>query len=101
MHKRTKACMIPKAVKEKVWERDGHRCVGCGRWVPVECACAHYIARSHGGLGIEENVLTLCPSCHAEYDQSARRRELKEIYGKYLETLYGANKRLVYKKGET
>lgn len=101
MHKRTRACQIPKKVKEKVWERDNHHCIGCGRWVPVECACAHFIARSHGGLGIEENVLTLCPLCHAEFDQSARRRELQEIYGEYLKTRYGANKSLVYRKGES
>ena len=101
MHKRTRACQIPRKVKEKVWERDGHRCVGCGRWVPVDCACAHYIARSHGGLGIEENVLTLCPVCHAEFDQSSNRRKLREIYGEYLKTRYGANKSLVYRKGET
>lgn len=100
MHKRTKACMIQKAVKEKVWERDGQHCVGCGRWVPVECACAHYIARSHGGLGIEKNVLTLCAECHSEFDQSAKRRELQEIYGEYLKRFYGDLSGLTYRKGE-
>lgn len=100
MHKRTRACMIPKKVKEAVYERDGGRCVGCGRWARVEWACAHYIARSHGGLGIEENILTLCPECHAEYDQSVKRRELKEKYGEYLRTHYGADKRLTYRKGD-
>lgn len=100
MHKRTRACQIPKSVKEVVWRRDNERCVGCGRWVPVECACAHYIARSHGGLGIEENILTLCPDCHQAFDNGKKRSELKEVYGEYLRTHYGANKRLVYKKGE-
>ena len=91
--------MIPKKVKEKVWERDGHRCVGCGRWAPADWACAHYIARSQGGLGIEKNILTLCPECHYSYDNGVERRELKEVYGEYLKRFYGDLEGLTYRKG--
>ena len=45
-------------MKRQVLERDG-RCVICGAndGQPV----AHIVARSHGGLGIPENIVTLCP----------------------------------------
>ncbi len=62
MHKMTKATSIPKSVKEAVYERDGGRCIlcGCNNGEPV----AHVIRRSQGGRGIEQNIVTLCPSCH-------------------------------------
>lgn len=47
---RTIATSIPKSVKEKVWERDNHKCIFCHKNVPVECACCHYIRRSQGGM---------------------------------------------------
>lgn len=87
-HRRTKACEIPRKVKERVYERDCESCVRCGRHVDVSNACAHYISRSHGGLGIEENVLTLCPDCHEEYDHSTHRLDLKKTFGAYLSGLY-------------
>lgn len=68
MSKRSKACEITKKVKEKVWKRDNEHCVICGKWVPVNCANAHYIKRSQGGLGIEQNIVTMCPECHYEED---------------------------------
>lgn len=78
-------------------ERDGC-CVLCGsnRGEPV----AHFIARSQGGLGIEENVVTLCPECHARYDNSADRPMIRETLRAYLKERYkGWNeKRLVYRK---
>lgn len=43
---RTIATSIPKSVKEKVWERDNHKCIFCHKFVPVECACCHEIRRS-------------------------------------------------------
>lgn len=92
--------MIPKSVKERVWARDDFRCVGCGRWAPVDWACAHYIARSHGGLGIEKNILTLCPRCHEAYDNGPNRGELKETYGRYLKAHYGELTGLVYRKDD-
>ena len=66
--KRTKATDIPQKVKQAVWERDGGRCVVCGCCRNV-MPNAHFIPRSKGGLGIEENIVTLCTNltenqCH-------------------------------------
>lgn len=97
---RTKSLAIPKQVKEIVWNRDNHKCIECGKYVPVECACCHFIARSQGGLGIEQNILTLCNDCHYNYDQTENRKILKEKYAKYLQNKYKdwAEKDLYYKK---
>lgn len=66
--KRTKAVDIDIKIKKIVWERDGYKCIFCGKVVPLSCANAHYIKRSQGGLGIEENVFTACVNCHHEQD---------------------------------
>lgn len=100
--KRRKACEIPKDVKQRVYERDGEQCVGCGRWVPERNACAHFIARAHGGLGIEKNILTLCDDCHNLLDKVAgeRSERLKEELRDYLRGFYGEGfeKECVYDK---
>ena len=100
MHKLTRACQIPMKVKREVFERDGGRCVGCGRWAYVEWACAHLIPRSHGGLGVPQNILTLCPKCHSAFDSGAKRRELKIIYEAYIKSHYDEIGRVIYKKGD-
>lgn len=86
--KRTKALAISKSVKSKVWERDRHRCVFCDTLVPLECANSHYIKRSHGGLGIEQNILTNCEVCHRLFDDSPRRAEMFQYATNYLEMKY-------------
>lgn len=98
MNKRTKALQIPPAVKEKVWERDGGCCVYCGSHYAAPVA--HYIARSHGGLGIEENILTLCDECHRKYDQTTKRREMREFFRDYLKSKYPewAENNLTYRR---
>lgn len=65
---RAKACDISQSTKQIVWERDNHKCVFCGKEVPITCANSHIVKRSHGGLGIPENVVCACPECHHEYD---------------------------------
>ena len=97
MNKRTKALMIPATVKAKVWARD-KCCVFCGS--PYAAPVAHYIARSHGGLGIEENILTLCGECHRRYDQTTKRREMKEFFREYLKSKYPEwdEKNLIYRR---
>jgi len=85
-NKRTKALAISEEVKQKVWCRDAGRCVWCGRRGPYVFPEAHFIPRSKGGLGIPENVLTLCRTCHDRYDHGDRRdRELmKDRFREYL-----------------
>ena len=86
MNKRTKALMIPKEVKEAVFERDNYCCVYCGS--PSGEPVAHYLARSQGGSGIEENILTLCYKCHRRYDQTHHRAEMKTFFKNYLKKKY-------------
>lgn len=64
---RARACDISPKVKHKVWDRDEHLCVVCGRNYDV-MPNAHFIRRSQGGLGIEQNVVTLCQECHRKFD---------------------------------
>lgn len=99
--RRTIATGIPKSVKKIVWERDKHQCVLCGKYVPLECACCHFIPRSQGGLGIPENIFTACNDCHNKQDNGLNTLELELKIEKYLKEYYGIqwNKsNLIYKK---
>lgn len=95
MNDRTKELAIPLPVKMKVAKRDSccgwPCCILCGRTAPAGAtwsfSCAHYISRAQGGLGIEENILTLCPRCHREYD-GERRQELRPFLAHYLREHY-------------
>lgn len=80
--RRTKALEIPQAVKARVYERDGGCCIWCGS--PMGQPNAHYVPRSKGGLGIEENILTLCWPCHMKYDQSTDRKDMGRYFMGYL-----------------
>ena len=83
--KRSKACDIPKSVREKVWLRHSGQCLFCGE---RGTDYAHYISRSNGGLGIEENIVLLCRKCHFELDQTTKRKDLLQIVKRYLVVKY-------------
>lgn len=85
MHKRTKACAIPKEVKEKVYERDHGLCIFCKMPGLPE---AHVISRSHSGRGIEQNIVTACRKCHNRMDNSSYRKEYQEYAIEYLKQFY-------------
>lgn len=104
--KRAKALDIPMAVKKKVFARDKGKCVVCGNPYNV-MPNAHYIPRSKGGLGIEQNIVTLCTEmtlnkCHRKYDfgteeeKECCRNKIKD----YLSSKYDDwnEEELVYKK---
>lgn len=100
--KRAKACDISPSVKKIVFERDKGFCVVCGKaGVPN----SHYIRRGQGGLGIPENVVTMCIECHNAYDNGHDEKMVKEIQAKvkkYLKRQYKENwneEDLYYKKG--
>jgi len=85
MHKRTKALQIPMKVKKAVYERDRGMCIWCG--MPGDPVC-HFIAKSQGGKGIEQNILTGCAYCHHAYDQTDRREAYREKAREYLKSKY-------------
>ncbi len=106
--KRTKDLEIPQEVKKAVAERDsidGHPCcIWCGKPAPTSnplaFSNAHYIPRSQGGLGIEENILTLSWDCHMKFDESTERPKMKVFFRKYLKSKYPdwSEDNLVYRK---
>lgn len=98
MNRSTIETDIPMNVKCEVWERDEHRCILCGsgRASPN----AHFIPRSALGLGIEENIVTLCLRCHDRFDNSAERKLIREEIRRYLKSKYPNwdESKLVYRK---
>lgn len=96
--KYAKACDIPKSVKDAVWERDGHKSILSGK--PSAMPNAHYIPRSHGGLGIEQNIVTLTAEEHRRFDSTVERAAIKEQIKAYLQSKYPGwdESKLVYHK---
>ncbi|QIK70867.1 HNH endonuclease [Erysipelothrix sp. HDW6C] len=88
MSKRTKALEITQKTKKIVWERDGECCINCGE--PQAMPNSHVIPRSKGGLGIEQNVVTHCASCHRIMDQGVdeERTAMKNHAIEYVKRLY-------------
>ena len=116
MRKDTRARDFSKEVKRRIAERDSFDgwpcCVYCGNPAPqyndgdefpLTWSNAHYISRAQGGLGIEENGLTLCPRCHHTYDQTTHRDKYREYFREYLMDHYPAwdESKLYYQKGGT
>lgn len=58
---------------------------------PDGCAHGVFLRTLHlpgqGGLGIEENILTLCPECHRLYDGEGRQ-VFRPILTRYLREHY-------------
>lgn len=86
MQKRTKATDIPPKVKKIVEEREGGVCLFCGS--PNARGEAHVIARSQGGLGIEQNIICICRRCHDLMDNSTYREHYVNRAKEYLKSKY-------------
>lgn len=91
--RRSKACDISQKLKQKVWDRDKGKCVICGSRIAMPNA--HFISRAQGGLGIEENIITLCTNfsenkCHYKYDfgSGKEREEIGNEIESYLKSKY-------------
>lgn len=86
MHRRTKEVAIPSSVRQAVEDRDGHCCIFCGS--PNARGEAHVINRSQGGLGVEQNLVTVCPKCHSQMDNGQASKLFKEKAQNYLKAFY-------------
>lgn len=106
MHKRTKALQPTKDAKDAAWERDRGRCVWCEhtgiRTGFPGLPEAHFIPRSKSGLGIEQNILTLCRPCHDRFDNGKKeyRDYMRKYFRSYLKAHYPGwdEKKLVYRR---
>ena len=96
--KRSKACDISPKVRQEVLERDGHRCIICGTNYGLQIA--HYISRARSGLGVAQNLATMCVSCHSSMDNGKHHKELQKAVREHLQAHYEAwdENNLIYKK---
>jgi len=102
MSSRTKSLNATRSVRRTVYERDSWDgapcCMTCGK--PGSHDLAHYIPRSQGGLGIPENLVNLCRTCHMATDQSAAREDMLRRIREHLQAIYPDwdDSQLVYRK---
>ena len=88
--RRTKATDISPAVRKAVEERDSIDgvpvCIFCGS--PNARGEAHIVPRSQAGLGVEQNIVTVCRRCHAFMDNSQARELYLAKAKDYLRSKY-------------
>lgn len=101
--KRTKACEISPKVRAAVEKRDSINGVPCCIFCGSSNARgeAHIVRRSQGGLGIPQNILTVCRHCHREFDEGKYREMYMNRAISYMKEHYPDwnISDLVYKKG--
>lgn len=76
-----------KQLNSKIFERDGHKCVVCGRWVAVGFKFHHEPCGSDKSDEVEKGVV-LCPECHFMRHNGKNSQEIREKILAYLKRLY-------------
>lgn len=69
----------------KVFERDNHCCVVCGRWVEDGVKPHHACYKSRGGGDTIDNLVVLCNDCHFAVHHGKNSSEVKDKISEYLE----------------
>lgn len=93
MGKRSKACEFSAEVRHRIWERD-HGCIFCRLGYKPSSEAGgypqvmHYVARSHGGLGVEQNGALGCAYHHQMLDNGLYHDEMQKLFREYLEEHY-------------
>ena len=77
--------LLSDLTKLRVYERDKRRCIFCGAPGLPE---AHVVPRSHGGLGIPQNIVTVCRPCHDKMDNSVQRQQMLQQAAEHLKRFY-------------
>lgn len=98
--KRTIATDINNGVRERVKERDRHRCIFCFRRNALQIA--HIIPRSKGGLGVEKNLVCACQSCHFDMDYTSKRELMLKVAKEHIRRFHGSfdENEVIYRKDE-
>ena len=94
MNRRTRALEFSTSERRKIKDRDGGRCIFCriyGNSGFEATQIMHFIPRSHGGLGVEQNGALGCVVHHQQLDNSPARKVMLEEFKAYLMNCYGEN----------
>jgi len=73
--------------KQKLYEKQGGKCLGCGALFPIRnLTIDHIVPKSRGGLNDEENLQLLCKTCNDEkgtlkMDEYGNRNNMITTYG--------------------
>ena len=113
MNKVTRKLQFDQKTREKIYRRDGFRCIFCNMGFYMNSTTEmgyqldgimHYIPRSQMGLGIEENGALGCHYHHQLMDNGNKglREEMLCKMEEYLKRRYKDwdPKKLIYRKGE-
>lgn len=80
MHRQTELTRIRASVKAAVARRDCANgpatCILCGAPGGPHC---HVVRRSQGGMGVVENIVTLCGPCHYAFDEGIGLERLRPL----------------------
>ena len=80
---------ISNRTRQKVLERDSYDgapcCIYCGS--PYGIEIHHFVERSRGGMGVEENLVCLCSRCHRKLHDT-ESAEIKDFIRAYLSCRY-------------
>lgn len=93
---------ITPKVRKRVLERDSIDgwpvCQYCGS--PYGIEVHHYVERSRGGMGIEQNLICLCYKCHSRLHSG--EKAIRNFCWEYLQGYYPGweEKDLIYRKGD-
>lgn len=115
MNKRTKALQFSKETRQAIWQRERGKCFFCtiGYQMPSDWKqysfdmeikdIMHFVNKSAGGLGIEENGVLGCRMHHNLLDNGNKglRQEMLEKMEEYLKSIYPGwtKEELYYRKG--
>jgi 5-methylcytosine-specific restriction endonuclease McrA len=64
-------------LRQQVLRRDGWRCQWCGTMLNLEVH--HKQFRNHSGDDSEENLVTVCRSCHSEFHNVTSTRKSRTV----------------------
>jgi len=86
---RKEATSISPQVRETVLKRDNHRCIVCGSNFNLQLHHC-FVNRSHGGLGVKENLVTLCCQCHfyADNGKAIHKSAIDNVIDGYMKSKY-------------
>ena len=72
-------------LRKRIFERDEYRCRNCGSDGNGQLHIHHIRKRREGGADTDDNLITLCASCHAKAEPRGAGKSIKETQYEWLD----------------